>query len=136
MPTSPGGHDMTAMPMPATEPGSEDSMVRWTINGKSYPDTDPIEVKLGQVVKIRLWNKDVTTAEKMDHPIHIHGTGFQIVSLNGRKPERETRKDTLNVPAGEYVDIAFTMTNPGTWMLHCHILDHEDGGMMTSIVAK
>ncbi|GAB6153594.1 hypothetical protein JCM17380_23440 [Desulfosporosinus burensis] len=127
---------MTAMPMPATEPGSEDSMVRWTINGKSYPDTDPIEVKLGQVVKIRLWNKDVTTAEKMDHPIHIHGTGFQIVSLNGRKPERETRKDTLNVPAGEYVDIAFTMTNPGTWMLHCHILDHEDGGMMTSIVAK
>ncbi len=40
------------------------------------------------------------------------------------------------MPAGEYVDIAFTMTNPGTWMLHCHILDHEDGGMMTSIVAK
>lgn len=104
--------------------------------GKSYPDTDPIAVKLGQVVKLRLWNKDVTTAEKMDHPIHIHGTGFQIVSLNGSKPEREIWKDTVNVPAGEYVDIAFTMTNPGTWMLHCHILDHEDGGMMTSIVAK
>lgn len=131
-----GGHDMTAMSMPATESGSMESMMRWTINGKSYPDTDPIEVKLGQVVKIRLWNKDVTTAEKMDHPIHIHGTEFQIVSLNGRKPEQEIWKDTVNVPAGEYVDIAFTMTNPGMWMLHCHILDHEDGGMMTSIVAK
>ncbi|MHB8072909.1 multicopper oxidase domain-containing protein [Desulfosporosinus fructosivorans] len=45
-------------------------------------------------------------------------------------------KDTVNVPAGEYVDSAFTMTNPGTWMLHCHILDHEVGGMMTSIVAN
>lgn len=80
--------------------------------------------------------QDFSPAEKIDHPIHIHGTGFQIVSLNGRKPEREIWKDTVNVPAGEYVDIAFTMTNPGTWMLHCHILDHEDGGMMTSIVAK
>lgn len=128
--------DMTSMSMPATEPGAMDNMMRWTINGKSYPDTDPIKVKLGQVVKMRLWNKDVTTAEKMDHPIHIHGTWFQIVSLNGRKPEREIWKDTVNVPAGEYVDIAFTMTNPGMWMLHCHILDHEDGGMMTSIVAK
>jgi len=126
-----GGHDMSA-----TESGSMDSMMRWTINGKSYPDTYPIAVKLGEVVKIRLWNKDVSTAEEMDHPIHIHGTAFQIVSLNGSKPERETWKDTVNVPAGEYVDIAFTMTNPGTWMLHCHILDHEDGGMMTSIVAK
>ncbi|SHH11672.1 multicopper oxidase family protein [Desulfosporosinus lacus] len=131
-----GGHDMTSMPMPATESGAMDSMMRWTINGKSYPDTYPIAVKLGEVVKLRLWNKDVSTAEEMDHPIHIHGTAFQIVSLNGSKPERETWKDTVNVPAGEYVDIAFTMTNPGTWMLHCHILDHEDGGMMTSIVAK
>ncbi|GMB01545.1 multicopper oxidase family protein [Pelosinus sp. IPA-1] len=134
-----GGHDMAAMSMPvmpANESGSMASMMRWTINGKSYPDTEPLQVKLDQVVKIRLWNKDVTTAEKMDHPIHIHGTAFQIVSLNGRKPDRETWKDTVNVPAGEYVDIAFTMTNPGTWMLHCHILDHEDGGMMTSIVAK
>jgi FtsP/CotA-like multicopper oxidase with cupredoxin domain len=85
---------------------------------------------------MRLWNKDISTAEKMDHPIHIHGTEFQIVSLNGKTPERETWKDTVNVPAGEYVDIAFIMTLPGTWMLHCHILDHEDGGMMTSIIAK
>ena len=131
-----GAHDMASMPMPATEPGSMSGMMRWTINGKSYPATQSLQVKVGQVIKIRLWNKDITTAEKMDHPIHIHGTKFQIVSLNGSQPEREIWKDTVNVPAGEYVDIAFTMTNPGMWMLHCHILDHEDGGMMTSIIAK
>jgi FtsP/CotA-like multicopper oxidase with cupredoxin domain len=115
---------------------SMQGMMRWTINGKSYPETEQLNVKLGQVVKIRLVNKDVSTAEKMDHPIHIHGTEFQVVSLNGKKPDREIWKDTINVPAGESVDLAFIMTKPGTWMVHCHILDHEDGGMMTAFVAK
>jgi FtsP/CotA-like multicopper oxidase with cupredoxin domain len=58
------------------------------------------------------------------------------VAVNGRPPDRETFKDTINVPAGGSVDIAFVMRNPGTWMLHCHILDHEDGGMMTTVVAE
>ena len=43
--------DMTSMSMPATESGTMDNMMRWTINGKSYPDTDPIKVKLSQVIK-------------------------------------------------------------------------------------
>jgi len=108
-------------------------MMRWTINGKSYPDTDPLDVPLGRVVKIRLKNIDVRNEHPMDHPMHLHGTFFQVVSLNGHEPERELWKDTLNVPAGEYVDIAFSMSYPGDWMLHCHIIDHEDNGMMTVV---
>lgn len=84
-------------------------MMRWTINGKSYPDTDPLPVKVGEVVKIRFINKDTQMTHPMDHPMHVHGTYFQIVSQNGRKPVRETWKDTVSVPANEYVDIAFVM---------------------------
>ncbi len=115
---------------------SSSGMMRWTINGKSYPDTDPLPVSVGQVVKVRFWNNDTMGMHRMDHPMHIHGTYFQVVSLNGQRPPREMWKDTINVPAGQYVDVAFVMKNAGDWMLHCHILDHEDGGMMTMVIAK
>ncbi len=110
------------------------NMMRWTINGKSWPDTAPLRVKVGTVVKVRFVNKD-TMMHSMDHPMHLHGTYFQVLSENGRKPARETWKDTVNVPAGESVDIAFRYSNPGDWMLHCHIIDHEDNGLMTMIQA-
>ncbi len=58
------------------------------------------------------------------------------MSIDGELPDRETWKDTVSVPAGKYVDIAFVMRNPGEWMLHCHIIDHEDNGMMTMIMAR
>ena len=126
-----GGHQGHGASM-----SSNSSMMRWTINGKSYPDTAPLPVSVGQVVKVRFWNKDTMGMHRMDHPMHIHGAYFQVVSLNGQRPPREMWKDTINVPAGQYVDVAFVMTNAGDWMLHCHILDHEDGGMMTMVIAK
>ncbi|MGL5269030.1 MAG: multicopper oxidase family protein [Selenomonadaceae bacterium] len=110
--------------------------MQWTINGKIFPKTDPLKVTVNQVVKVRFWNKDTQGMHPMDHPIHLHGTYFEVVSLNGEPPKRETWKDTINVPAGEYVDVAFKMEEAGMWMLHCHILDHEDGGMMTMIEVK
>ena len=110
--------------------------MQWTINGKSFPDTDPLPVTIGQVVKVRFFNKDTMGMHRMDHPMYIHGAYFQVVSLNGQRPPREMWKDTVNVPSGQYVDVAFVMTNPGEWMLHCHILDHEDNGLMTMIIAK
>lgn len=112
------------------------SMMRWTINGKSYPNIDPLDVSLGKVVKVRFKNNDTLGTHPMDHPMHIHGAYFQVVSLNGEKPEREIWKDTVNVPAGKYVDVAFVMNFPGDWMLHCHIIDHEDNGMMTVVRAR
>ncbi len=127
-----GGHQGHGPSTPAAPAG----MMRWTINGKSYPDTDPLPVSVGQVVKVRFHNKDTMGMHRMDHPMHIHGAYFQVVSLNGQLPPREMWKDTVNVPAGQYVDVAFVMKNAGDWMLHCHILDHEDGGMMTMVIAK
>ncbi|MDP2815897.1 MAG: multicopper oxidase family protein [Rectinemataceae bacterium] len=114
-------------------------MSGWTINGKAYPATEPLDVKVGQLVKLRVVNEDmVQTAEghRMDHPLHIHGTVFQVLSVDGVRQEPIQLRDTIPVPAGGYVDIAFIMTEPGMWMIHCHVIDHEDGGMLTVIRAK
>ena len=116
--------------------GSGTMPMEWTINGKKFPDTDPLHVEVGQVVKIEFINKDTQMMHPMDHPIHLHGTYFQVVSINGQAPERETWKDTVSVPAGGSVEIAFQFKNPGDWMLHCHVLDHEDNGMMTIVKVK
>jgi FtsP/CotA-like multicopper oxidase with cupredoxin domain len=71
----------------------------------------------------------------MEHSVHLHGTTFQVLFINGDRPSGELWTDTVPVPSRGYVDLAFVMTNPGDWMLHCHIIDHEDGGMMTAVRA-
>lgn len=67
----------------------------------------------------------------MDHPFHLHGFQFQVIERNG-VPERVRRwKDTVNVPKHQMVRIIVRFDNyPGKWMYHCHILTHEDHGMM------
>jgi len=67
----------------------------------------------------------------MDHPFHLHGFQFQVLDRNG-VPERDRRwKDTVNVPKHETVRFIVRFDRyPGKWMFHCHILDHEDHGMM------
>lgn len=108
-------------------------MMSWTINGKAFPETVPLKIKLGQIVKVRFVNNDTKNMHPMNHPIHLHGTSFQVLSVGGQAPDGELWKDTVAVPAGSFVDVAFRYSEPGMWMLHCHILDHEDNGMMTDI---
>lgn len=132
------GSNGMGSPAPRMDTGSAamiDAM-EWTMNGKAYPATDIVKIARGQVVKLRFINKDTAMGHPMDHPMHLHGTDFQVLAVNGKAPERETWKDTVAVPAGGTVDIAFRFDNPGLWMLHCHILDHEDRGMMSAIEVK
>jgi FtsP/CotA-like multicopper oxidase with cupredoxin domain len=67
----------------------------------------------------------------MDHPFHLHGFQFQVLDRNG-VPETQPRwEDTVNVPRHETARFIVRFDNyPGRWMFHCHILSHEDGGMM------
>ena len=66
------------------------------------------------------------------HPFHVHGTQFQIISRNGRPPppQEQGYKDTVFVNIGEEVAIRVRFTHAGLFMYHCHILEHEDNGMM------
>ncbi|GEL48686.1 putative oxidase (copper-binding protein) [Cellulomonas hominis] len=104
----------------------------WTINGDVFPDAETFDVQVGRTYVVRFRNAG---RHRMDHPMHVHGAHFRVLSTDGRPLEREVWKDTVTVPPDSYVDVAVTFDQPGTWMVHCHILDHEDAGMMTSITA-
>ena len=85
---------------------------------------------VGDRVKIRLDNTAGSDHE-MHHPFHIHGAGRFLVLARGRVREPNLAwKDTVLVRAGEVVDILFDVTNPGRWMAHCHIAEHNESGMM------
>lgn len=119
--------------------GSGSMATAWTINGKAYIDAgseiDIFTCALNQVYIFRFDNKDIggMMHHINYHPMHLHGGHFQVLSINGRPPERETWKDTLEIPPGNYIDVAVKFYYPGDWMLHCHIIDHEDGGMLTMV---
>jgi len=67
----------------------------------------------------------------MDHPFHLHGFQFQVLDRNGVPEPYRSWKDTVNVPRHESARFIVRYENyPGKWMYHCHILDHEDHGMM------
>lgn len=105
----------------------------WTINNEVFPNLEAFKLNLNQLYTIRFDNKSM---HNMDHPMHIHGAHFLVLSINGKPVSNEIWKDTINVPYGQYVDVAISFDKPGEWMVHCHILDHEDGGMMTSIIVE
>ncbi|MCL1988464.1 MAG: multicopper oxidase family protein [Firmicutes bacterium] len=113
-------------------------MRQWMINGRVYPDTEPLRFSLNQPYVIRIYNNDFGMGMMggSHHPVHFHANHFAVLSMNGYAPDQQILKDTVNVPVGEFVDILVNFTEPGTWMVHCHILDHEDGGMMTHIIVE
>ncbi len=94
----------------------------YVINGKSFPDTQPILVKHGQTVHIRLIGADTM----MMHPMHLHGHFFNIVAEDGHMLAQPIQKDTLQVAPGETYDLTFyAWAPPGSiYPFHCHILSH------------
>ncbi|MRD35249.1 multicopper oxidase domain-containing protein [Bacillus thuringiensis] len=102
----------------------------YTINGKVFPDIDPIQVKKGDLVKVKLVNR----SKMDDHPMHLHGHFFQVLSKDGKPIEGSPIvKDTLNLRPGEEYEVAFVADNPGEWMFHCHDLHHASAGMVTEV---
>jgi FtsP/CotA-like multicopper oxidase with cupredoxin domain len=121
------GQTFAAMPMAELEPNY------FTINGKAFPATETINVKVGQRVRLRL-----ASIGQFSHPMHLHGMPFQIVATDGYPVPEAARltKDTVSVDPGERYDIEFVATEPGQWILHCHITHHttndgrDPGGIM------
>jgi FtsP/CotA-like multicopper oxidase with cupredoxin domain len=88
--------------------------------------------RVGDRVKIRLVN-EMDSDHPMPHPFHVHGAGrFLILARDGVEQPNLVWKDTVLVRTGETVDILLDVTNPGTWMAHCHIAEHHESGMMSS----
>jgi len=109
------------------------SLGQGIINGKTM-DMNRVDtrVRLGAT---EIWQ--IENVVGMDHPFHLHGFRFQIIDRNG-VPEKDRRwKDTVNVPKHEVIRFIVKYDDfPGKWMYHCHILDHEDHGMMGILEVK
>jgi FtsP/CotA-like multicopper oxidase with cupredoxin domain len=76
---------------------------------------------------------ELTNDTAWHHPIHLHGHAFQVLSRNGRPAPRREWLDTVMLYPRERAEIGFVADNPGDWMFHCHVLEHQAGGMMSCI---
>ena len=93
------------------------------------------DFRVGTTVKIRMANLR-HTLHAMQHPIHFHGQRFLVLEQNGVRNTNLAWKDTFLLPAGGTADILLEISNPGTWMAHCHISEHLESGMMMSFTAR
>jgi FtsP/CotA-like multicopper oxidase with cupredoxin domain len=104
----------------------------FTINGRSFPFTEPIEVKEGEKVRIRFINVGY-----QPHFMHTHSHKFQVVARDGDYVNEPQKRDTVEVGPGQRVDIILFADNPGIWPFHCHRLNHVTndntypGGLLT-----
>ncbi|MDX8491678.1 DUF4396 domain-containing protein [Mesorhizobium sp. VK22B] len=94
----------------------------FTINGKAYPSTETIRMKVGETLKVRF----IGTNNGFIHPMHIHGGPFEVVARDGEtiSPSARFLADTVNVGPGQRYDVVWTARRPGKWLIHCHIPHH------------
>ena len=111
---------------------STSKQVSWILRdqatGKENMDID-WRVATGSVVKLRIFN-DPKSFHPMQHPIHLHGQRMLVVARDGVPTGNLAWKDTALIPVGSTVDLLIDASNPGAWMLHCHIAEHLGSGMM------
>lgn len=118
--------------MPGMNWSSTGREVRWIVRdaetGKENMDID-WSFRQGDVVRLRIANQR-QSIHGMQHPIHIHGQRFLVLAVNGVPTENHAWKDTVLIPVGFTVDLLLDLSNPGRWMLHCHIAEHLTSSMM------
>jgi FtsP/CotA-like multicopper oxidase with cupredoxin domain len=123
-----------AMPMEGGMPNY------FTINGRAYPSTDSIKMKVGETLKVRF----IGSSSGFIHPMHIHGGPFVVVARDGNtlEPAARFKADSLNIGPGQRYDVIWTALKPGNWLIHCHISHHTTnnnteqqggGGLMMDI---
>jgi FtsP/CotA-like multicopper oxidase with cupredoxin domain len=119
-------------PVPALDPEQATAtrvmtMTQGMINGR-HMSMSRVDVSAA-LAATEIW--EIENLVGMDHPFHLHGFQFQVLDRNGVPEPYRSWKDTVNVPRHETARFIVRFDNyPGKWMFHCHILDHEDQGMM------
>lgn len=103
------------------------------INGKTM-DLNRVD-ETAELGATEIWEIDNLVG--MDHPFHLHGFQFQVIERNGEPVSQPKWEDTVNIPGFENARFIVRFEDyPGKWMFHCHILDHEDQGMMGVLEVK
>lgn len=118
--------------------------IEWTLNGAAARHAHDTEASAADghghevsVLPRREWSKlrFVNESGRL-HPIHLHGMFFKVLSRNGRPADEPFFRDTVLVHARETVDVGLVPLDEGRWMLHCHILEHAEAGMMSLLDVK
>ena len=124
--------------MPRMNAMSNEENTHWILrdvnSGKEGFDID-YQANVGDIKKIRLFNNPESD-HPMQHPIHLHGQRFLVLSEDGMFNDNLAWKDTVLVPTGKTVDILVEFSNPGNWAMHCHILEHAEAGMITEVIVN
>lgn len=102
--------------------------VAWALNGQAHSDGSHMHAPLFSLARGRSYVFAIDNDTAWPHPVHLHGHTFRVLSEPGR-PFR----DTVLVQPRQKAEIAFVADNPGDWMLHCHILEHQAAGMMATV---
>lgn len=111
---------------------SNSENTRWVIrDAKTGNENDGLVYKaaVGDIKKVRIYN-DPNSVHPMQHPVHLHGQRFLVLSEDEIPNDNMVWKDTVLVKKGSTVDLLVDFTNPGDWAIHCHIPEHMESGMM------
>ncbi|MBX7212862.1 MAG: multicopper oxidase domain-containing protein [Thermoflexales bacterium] len=113
-----------------------DTIGGFTLNGKGFPNTQPIVAKKGERIRVRYMNEGL-----MIHPMHLHGIEQLVFSKDGWNLPQPFYCDTLNVAPGERWDVIIEAHTEGVWAYHCHILTHAESpagmfGMVTVLIVQ
>lgn len=113
-----------------------DTIHGFTLNGKSFPATQPLSAKLGQKLLVRYMNEGL-----MNHPMHLHGMAMRVVAKDGYVLPQPYMCDTLDVAPGDRYDVIIECDNPGAWAFHCHTLSHAEApsgmfGLVTALIVE
>jgi FtsP/CotA-like multicopper oxidase with cupredoxin domain len=104
------------------------SGVAWAMNGVAA--TGHTHEPLFTIERNRSFVVEIINDTVWPHPMHLHGHSFRVISRNGKPEPHRPWQDTVLLLGREWVEIAFVADNPGDWMFHCHVLEHQLAGMM------
>lgn len=128
--TAPSAAGATPVEMILTLPPMQNNKSEFRINGVPYWKAKPFPAKLGEK---QIWT--VKNDSDWDHPFHLHGFFFHVLDDQGRPVRPLALKDTVNIPMKTTVTLLVHFDErPGEWMIHCHILDHAEGGLMGTVL--
>jgi FtsP/CotA-like multicopper oxidase with cupredoxin domain len=107
--------------------------IAWTIDGVAFMSHEHAMPASATLTRGKVQRLHFTNESPRIHPIHTHGMFFRLLARNGVPVDEPFFRDTVLIHAKEEIDIGVVPTDAGTWMMHCHILEHAEAGMMTTI---
>ncbi|NVB82422.1 MAG: multicopper oxidase family protein [Kofleriaceae bacterium] len=107
--------------------------ISWTIDGVAFMNHEHAMPPSATLERDKFQRLHFVNESPRIHPIHTHGMFFRLLARNGVPVDEPFFRDTVLIHANEQIDVGVVPTDAGTWMMHCHILEHAEAGMMTTI---